>query len=54
MKLTQQQALLLMQILQDSLKIVNGFGVGRSQREELWCKILNQQGTEIKDIDAHR
>lgn len=51
MKLSDQQAQMLLQILSDSLPIVNGFTIGQKLRINLWESIIKQQSTIPQELE---
>lgn len=51
MKLSNKQAQMLLQVLCDSLAIQNHFGYSQSTREALYKQIIEQQDTELKELD---
>lgn len=52
MRLSNQQALLLLQIAQDSTKINSSvFAMSYEKRKEFVNRILNQQDTDVKEIN---
>lgn len=50
MKLSNQQALMLLEILNETLPIVNGFGFGQRIRIDLYETIIKQQDTSPVDL----
>lgn len=55
MKLSNQQAQLLMQVLCDSLKVNvhnNWFSFSEDARRKLYVEIIDQQNKEAKELDA--